>query len=145
MSIKDLVEKIKQGRGEVANHERGLYFALLVVVLTTLSFGLGRLSVVEQNREPVRIELPALASAPVSTGEGSKPYLTPASATKASNPGPNVKTGSSAVVVASRSGTKYHFPYCGSAKTIKPENLITFPSEAAAQSAGYTLAKNCKK
>ena len=48
-----------------------------------------------------------------------------------------------AVVVGSKSGTKYHLPDCPGAKRIKPENLVSFETIAAAKAAGYTAAANC--
>lgn len=47
-------------------------------------------------------------------------------------------------VVASKSGTKYHFPWCAGAKSIKEENKVWFASTAEARSAGYEPAGNCK-
>jgi hypothetical protein len=46
--------------------------------------------------------------------------------------------------VASKNGTKYHLPWCGSAKQIKEENKIWFATKAEAEAAGYTPASNCK-
>jgi hypothetical protein len=46
--------------------------------------------------------------------------------------------------VASKNGTKYHLPWCGSAKQIKEENKIWFSTKAEAEAAGYTPASNCK-
>jgi hypothetical protein len=48
-------------------------------------------------------------------------------------------------VVASKtsSSKKYHYSWCASAKRIKPANQLWFPSAAAAQAAGYSLAGNC--
>lgn len=48
-------------------------------------------------------------------------------------------------VVASKtsSSKKYHHSWCSSGQRIKPENQLWFPSAAAAQSAGYSLAGNC--
>jgi hypothetical protein len=46
--------------------------------------------------------------------------------------------------VASKNGTKYHLPWCGSAKQIKEENKIWFKTKADAEAAGYTPASNCK-
>lgn len=40
--------------------------------------------------------------------------------------------------VASSKGTKYYYSDCSEAKRIKSENMVTFPSAAAAQSAGYS-------
>lgn len=47
-------------------------------------------------------------------------------------------------VVASKSGTKYYFPWCGTAKRIKEENKVWFASRAEAEAAGYEPAANCK-
>ncbi len=46
--------------------------------------------------------------------------------------------------VASKSGTKYHLPWCAGAKQIKEENKIFFNSKDEAERAGYTPAGNCK-
>ncbi|HTP57109.1 MAG TPA: hypothetical protein VMJ72_02435 [Candidatus Paceibacterota bacterium] len=50
-------------------------------------------------------------------------------------------------VVASKASTskKYHFTWCPGASKIKAENQLWFPTAAAAESAGYTLAGNCTK
>ncbi len=47
-------------------------------------------------------------------------------------------------VVASKTGTKYYFPWCGTVKRIKEENKVWFPSREAAEAAGYEPAANCK-
>lgn len=47
-------------------------------------------------------------------------------------------------VVASRSGSKYHYPWCSGAARIKESNKISFESPEAARKAGYEPAKNCK-
>lgn len=46
--------------------------------------------------------------------------------------------------VASKTGTKYYLPWCGSANRIKEENKVWFSSKAEAEAAGYEPAKNCK-
>jgi hypothetical protein len=48
-------------------------------------------------------------------------------------------------VVASKtsSSKKYHYSWCSSGQRIKPANQLWFPSEAAAQAAGYSLAGTC--
>jgi DNA/RNA endonuclease YhcR with UshA esterase domain len=46
--------------------------------------------------------------------------------------------------VASKNGSKYFPSTCGSAKTIKEENLIYFTSEEEAQKAGYERTSTCK-
>ncbi len=47
-------------------------------------------------------------------------------------------------VVASRTGTKYHLPWCAGALAIKEENKLWFNTPEDAQRAGYTPAGNCK-
>jgi methylphosphotriester-DNA--protein-cysteine methyltransferase len=46
--------------------------------------------------------------------------------------------------VASRTGTKYYLPTCGTAKRIKDENKVWFATKADAEKAGYEPATNCK-
>lgn len=52
------------------------------------------------------------------------------------------KANSIRYIYASRRGSKYYFYNCKS--SIKETNKIYFDSEAAAQKAGYTLAKTCQ-
>lgn len=46
--------------------------------------------------------------------------------------------------VASKTGTKYHLPWCSGAQRIKEENKVWFATKAAAEAAGYEPAANCK-
>ena len=46
--------------------------------------------------------------------------------------------------VASKSGTKYHLPWCSGARRIKEENKVWFATKEEAEAAGYTPAANCK-
>jgi len=41
------------------------------------------------------------------------------------------------------SGKIYHLPVCPGYAGMNPASLITFPTEAEAQQAGYRKAKNC--
>ncbi len=129
MSINDLLEKGKP-----------FYNLLLIVVIASIFFALGRLSVLEEKNIPVKIEYPngiQTASAIQSIGAlgGS------ASTTEATQASGNTDSGE---VIASKNGTKYYFPWCGSAKMIKPENIVKFASTDEARKAGYTPASNCK-
>ena len=51
---------------------------------------------------------------------------------------------SAATIVASRTGSKYFLPWCGSAQSIKEENRVYFATAADAEAAGYSPARNCK-
>lgn len=62
--------------------------------------------------------------------------------TKAQEVAPVASSGGE--VVASKTGTKYYLPWCGTVSRIKEENKVYFASKAEAEKAGYAPAKNCK-
>lgn len=47
-------------------------------------------------------------------------------------------------IVASKSGTRYYFTSCSGMSRITEANRVWFATVAEAESAGYTLATNCK-
>jgi hypothetical protein len=47
--------------------------------------------------------------------------------------------------VASKNSNEYHWPVCKLAKSIKPEDRITFKSAKEAQAAGYVHCKVCSR
>ncbi len=96
--------------------EWGLYAVVFLVGIG--SFGLGRLSALEDYRPVVSV-----LQAPVAT-----------------EPRRIVLGG---LLVASRTGTAYHYPWCAGAAKIIPQNQRWFTSEAEARAAGYIPAKNC--
>lgn len=156
MSLQDLLEKCKSDK---------VFIALVVILVGIGSFGLGRLSKIEILKRGISIEAPA---AVVESLEGQNKALNRGLET--TNPvsrqtnnqnatingavinnaaviSPAQKTESiqsGGQVVASKSGTKYHFPWCSGAKTISEKNKIWFDSPEAARVAGYTPAANCK-
>ncbi len=114
--LQDYWPKIK-AFGEDAVAEWGLIF---IVFLATISaFGLGRLSALEDARPPVSISYAAAAATPRTMVMGG-------------------------MLVASKNGSTYYFPWCSGASKIAAQNQVWYPSEAAAQKAGLKAAKNCK-
>lgn len=110
------------------------FYSFLVLFVGVLSFYLGQQSVgVERSAEAAAVYV----SSPTTTrsAAGETGISTPVT--------PILPETSYEVVVASKSGTKYHLPQCPGAQQIKPENRITFSSPAAAQAAGYSPAANC--
>lgn len=93
--------------------------ALIVLVVSLGSFGLGRISALEEVRTPVSIYHATEQPAPPAMPLGGQ-------------------------FVAARSGTVYYYPWCSGAQRIAAGNQIWFSSEAAARAAGYAPAKNCK-
>src|SRR3989344_9114086 len=109
-------------------------FIVLIITLSSLgSFALGRLSTTESGS--LRIEQRA-ALGQVLNGEERITKLGAAE----SFPIPS-GTGS---VVTSKTGAKYHFPWCAGARSIKEENKVWFDSAEQARAAGFTTAGDCK-
>ena len=109
-------------------------FIVLVIVLSSLgAFALGRLSATESST--FRIEQRAALGQFLGGGEDVREAniaeLFP------------VPSGAGSVV-ASKTGAKYHFPWCAGARSIKEENKIWFDSVEQARAAGFTPAGNCK-
>ncbi len=134
-----LIQKVKAG---FQTHERELFIVLLVILLGALSFGLGRLSLLWQKHEPIRIEKSETAEVPRGSVEAASIAvpLSPPPAAPIVTPPPPKTTGT---FVASKKGTAYHFPWCPGAKQIKEENKIWFETKAEAERFGYKPAANC--
>lgn len=112
-----------------------IFFALLIILVGVVSFGLGRASVV-----------PSVSSQPAGIIFSDK--SADSSIKTESAVDPEVDDGAPAVAaeaqyVASKNGSKYHFPWCSGAKQMKEENKVWFDSVEAAKAAGYTPAANC--
>ncbi|MCC7004929.1 hypothetical protein IT397_03365 [Candidatus Nomurabacteria bacterium] len=122
---KALIGKIKL----IVNSE--LLLLIIIILASTLSFGLGRLSAI--NKSPVLVNQPSkevLSSKNISINKDLASI--PSTLTKSER------------VVASKNSDKYHFLTCPGAKSISETNKIYFNSEEEAQKAGYTRALNCK-
>lgn len=140
MSIQGISSKFK---GLLSNQE--VLLALLIVVVSLVSFALGRFSV-------GTIGAPTSQNATVLGGkEGDTPMkeeVTPEvikeGSVKTDTPKSEKAGVSEGGYVASKSGTKYHLPWCSGAKRIKEENKVFFKTKGEAEAAGYSPASNCK-
>lgn len=121
MSIAEIWKKSKEQL--VILERQDIFLATLIILVAFASFGLGRLSKIQIVRTPLKIEQVAQT---VAVGEAVG----------------EVK--STGMYVASKNGTKYHFPWCSGAKSISEANKIWFNSVEEARAAGYTPASNCK-
>jgi len=134
MSIQELSLKFK---GLLSNTEYCL--TILVIVVSFTSFYLGRLSV------SGNVSLPNNAQQEATIVQGSAK----ADGKQVANSTSTLDSVSGNIspeggYVASKSGTKYHLPWCGSAKQIKEENKVWFATKEEAEKAGYSPASNCK-
>lgn len=125
--------------------ESKYFLASLFLLASVISFCLGRISVGGDASEPVRVYNGNNSSAnpPLDLGDGSSVlseyYNNSASAANATSNSPSYES-----VVASKNGSKYHYPWCAGAKQIAEKNKITFSSTEEARANGYTPAANCK-
>lgn len=119
MSIRDTLLKIK---GFFAYPPTDIFIVLIIILVGSAGFGLGRLSVERGDVTPVTV----VPGDSMSAG-AIEAFETPSGA-----------------VVASKAGTKYHFPWCPGAQQINEANKIAFASTEEARAKGYTPAANCK-
>ncbi len=130
MSLNDYKNKIKSFKEAI---EGGWFGPLVLVLVAAAAFGLGRWSKLEELRPPVTIQQAGAANNLAAAGDSSSPTAT-------------LKLPSSSgegKYVGSKTGTKYHLPWCSGAQRIKEENKIWFNSEAEAAGKGYGPAANC--
>jgi Metal binding domain of Ada len=115
-TIPDWQGKIKAGADE-AVAEWGMVAIVFLVALS--AFGLGRLSSLESVLPPAALAEAPTAEKPAALYMGS-------------------------LLVATRSGSVYYYPWCSGAQKIALANQMWFATEDAAQKAGYKPAKACK-
>lgn len=131
MSLTEEVTFGKEGEIEDTGLLRKLFLSLVILLVASLSFGLGRLT--GEEREGIKLEFDPLIS------NSQFPISNQASVSSAIT---NIEN--SASVIASKNGTKYHYLHCSGAKRILEANRIVFATKEAAEASGYTLAANCK-
>src|SRR3989344_8640361 len=103
------------------------------ILVAVIAFGAGRLSAPEIIRNPIIIDKPNSSSTDGILNNVSQ------SLNSAMGQGiQNIAQNAKGIFVASKSGTKYYWPWCSWAERIKPENQRWFNSEKDAQSAGYS-------
>jgi len=152
MSIKDFTEKIKLFFGDIKDRaysrDKGLkikddiYIVIILILVGTASFGLGKLSSYEKSKVPIAVINTKKAvydealKIPVSS-----PTTDQSSENKQVQTSLPAQTGGE--VVASKSGTKYYYPWCSGASRIKDENKVWFNSIDEAKAANLTPASNC--
>ena len=128
---KRLVGWVKNNNGLARRGGGELYLAAVIVLVAVISFGLGRLSKIREEKTPITIE---------NVKENEETSESKSLSTS------NVDSGIKAdkIFVASRNGKKYYYAWCESANVIKEQNRVWFSTQAEAEKAGYQPAANCK-
>lgn len=129
----NLSGKLKRVKDKIKPFEDDVILAAVVVFVALIAFGLGRLSAVLDKKMPIKVE-----NISASLGEVEPTWR---GSTSPASPSTSVVEG---LLVASKTGAKYHFPWCSGALRIKEENKVWFKSREEAEKAGYTPASNCK-
>jgi hypothetical protein len=130
MSLQEFVQKCKSEE----------VFTLAIIILVGFGgFGLGRLSVLFEKQTPILIENP-----PADEMIGSSLSAAAVKGLPQKDSPKNAAGNGGGLIVASKGGTKYHFPWCGGARSISEANKVWFKSEEEARAAGYAPASNCK-
>ena len=117
----NIYEKLKI----IKSHINDMAIVFIILLVGAISFGLGRISIISDSKVPVTVSLASVNSNDIST---TNPDL----------------TAEEKLYVASKNGTKYHYPWCSGAQRINEENKIWFSTKDEAEKAGYTPAANCK-
>ena len=125
--IRGIFAKVKEISPETKNQ---VFIAGLLILIGIASFGLGKLSGIQSRRVPLKIESEFGIFGSTTLGSNNQ-----------SSGSDNLQDGE---VVASKNGTKYHFPWCSGALSISSANKIIFKSAEEARLAGYLPASNCK-
>ncbi len=139
MSLTEIISFDKDGNPEPEGSPRlifrRLFLALVIILVATLSFGVGRLTA-PATQEGIRVEY----DEKLTTNNQQPTTNSPKNQT--ANVLSSTKT-NSLEVVGSVNSNKYHYLHCPGAKQISEKNKISFASPQAAEASGYTLAANC--
>lgn len=134
MSIQEILDTCKPSswlRGDVA-------ILVIVVFVAISSFYLGRFSVEPPLKSGSKAGLSGTQSTTVFEARATPSQIA------VSEDQPLKPPGLEGSYVASKSGTKYHLPWCPGASQMKEENKIWFDTKEEAEVAGYSPAANCK-
>lgn len=137
MTIADL-----RGRGKavVARIPADMLIILVLLLSSTLAFGLGVLAGKDMAKTDGKDGF-WIEELPKGQGIQNGGPAAALSAVVSKEPAPVGKA--SGTYVASKNGTKYYLPSCGSSKRIKEENRIWFDTKEEAEAAGFGPAANC--
>ena len=120
------------------DNNRELYLAAVIILVATISFGLGRLSKIREEKTPITIENVGTSTEIIVNALNKN-----VTENKLEQNLGNISQ-SPKIFVASRNGKKYYYAWCESAKVIKEANRIWFSTADEAEKAGYEPATNCK-
>ena len=133
MTIADGTER---GKAFLSRIPPDVLIVSVLILSATLAFGLGILAGKDMSKAEGKdgFWIEQLPEKPLPATGGPAAVLKAVEAPVAATSG---------TYMASKNGTKYYLPTCGSSKRIKPENRVWFQTKAEAEAAGYGPAANC--
>lgn len=134
--LSELIKFCKRLSGWIKTEE--LFLAATIVLVAAISFGLGRLSKIREEKTPITIENVG-TSTEITTNASNKNVTEKMLEQNFGNISQSQK-----IFVASKNGKKYYYAWCDSAQKIKESNRVWFFTKEEAEKAGYEPAANCK-
>lgn len=137
--IGEKINTVKVGSHSLVKsaQNKDIFIVLTIILVAFASFGLGRLSKIEETREPVTVENIDVNNG-VINAQNTNLSASAALSTKSIQTPPAGKN-----YVASKNGSKYFLAWCSGANTIKDANKIWFATKEEAVAAGFQPAANC--
>lgn len=134
-----IYQQYQKLKGYASAHQGDLFLAGLIFLASVGSFGLGRLSVIWPEKQPLLITQNAERQTLNEQNGIRQDSAYEASAVSSFS----VQSSALGKYVASKNGSAYHYPWCSGAKRIKEENKIWFETKEEAEAKGYKPAANC--
>ena len=138
MTIPDRIERSKQRLGRIP---ADVLIIAVLVLSSSASFGLGVLAGKDMKGATTDGNL-WIEQLPAAVRAGGGPAAAVAAPQKTET-APVAPAGPK-VYVASKNGTKFYLPSCGTANRIKEENKVWFATKEEALAAGYEPSTTCK-
>ena len=134
-------DKLRVVKAKIKPFENDLVIIIVIILVALISFGLGRLSSLRENKTPITIDPSTSFDSAQDKSLGVK-NLT--NAAGEGTPATSATAQGEKILVASKNGSKYYYQWCSGVSRIKEENKVWFASKEEAEKAGYTPAANCK-
>ncbi len=127
-------EKINVARNTLMDglnmlQNKDVFIALIIILVAFASFGLGRLSKIEEGKDPIVVE-----------ETGRETFAGVAVIAQKQSGKASTEQGK---YVASKNGTKYYLPWCGGVDRINEANKVWFETKEEAEARGLQPAANC--
>ena len=116
-------------------NNRDLFLAAVIILVATISFGLGRLSKIREEKTPITIENISTSTEIIANTSSQPSTLSQRG---------RLTVGEDKIFLASKNGKKYYYAWCESANVIKEQNRVWFSTADEAEKSGYEPAANCK-